>query len=203
VEKSPKEHRGGHTRFTESFRIPTADIDVDAKCDVGDYSTSDFYSNIMKMTNYRADRELAGRVANGSVDTFEWLTARGFDWEYQSPHPGHTAGRVWLDGEQLVAELVEQFENEGRAVYYDTEARSIVRNDDGRVSGVVARRGGEKVRFAGDAVVLAAGDYGSSKERRTRCYGPGYGKMKVRGSRYNTGEAIDAAMDVGAKSDGE
>jgi tricarballylate dehydrogenase len=27
--------------------------------------------------------------------------------------------------------------------------------------------------------------------------------MKVRGSRYNTGEAIDAAMDVGAKSEGE
>ncbi|MFW6031542.1 MAG: FAD-dependent oxidoreductase, partial [Myxococcota bacterium] len=24
LEKSPREHRGGHTRFTESFRIPTA-----------------------------------------------------------------------------------------------------------------------------------------------------------------------------------
>lgn len=47
LEKSPKNHRGGHTRFTESFRIPTADIDVDAEFNVEDYSTSDFYSDIM------------------------------------------------------------------------------------------------------------------------------------------------------------
>jgi len=203
LEKSPKQHRGGHTRFTESFRIPTADINVDAEFNVEDYSTSKFYSDIMQVTNFRADPDLAERVAEGAVDTFEWLTDLGIDWEYQAPHPGYTAGRVWLDGEEFVDELLGILDNRDAEVYYETEARSLFRNDEGRVTGVEARVEGERTLFEGDAVVLAAGDYGSSKERRTRYYGPGYGNMKVRGSRYNTGEAIDAAMDVGAKTDGE
>lgn len=203
LEKSPKKHRGGHTRFTESFRIPTADVDVDAEFNVEDYSTADFYSDIMEVTNYNADTDLAQEVANGSVEMFEWLTKKGIEWEYQAPHTGYTAGRVWLDGEQFVDELVGLVEEEGGEFHYRAEARSLVRNDKGRVTGVKARVDGERTHFVGDAVILAAGDYGSSKERRTRYFGPGYGKMKVRGSRYNTGEAIDAALDVGAKTDGE
>lgn len=203
LEKSPKKHRGGHTQFTESFRIPTADIDIDADFDVEDYSTSDFYLDIMKVTNFRADDDLAKRVAEGAVDMFEWLTNQGVDWEYQAPHPGYTAGRVWLDGEELVDDLVGRIEDRGGTIYYNAEARDLHRDESGEVNAVDARMDGQKTRFEADAVVLAAGDYGSSKERRTRYYGPGYGNMKVRGSRYNTGEAIDAAMDVGAKSEGE
>lgn len=203
LEKAPEKHRGGHTRFTESFRIPTAEIDVDEEFNVENYSTSDFYSDIMEVTDYRADETLTERVANDSVETFEWLTAMGIEWEYQAPHPGYTAGRVWLDGEAFVDELVERIEAQGGEFHYKAEARSLVRNDSGRVTGVKARVDGERTHFVGDAVVLAAGDYGSSKERRTRYFGPGYGNMKVRGSRYNTGEAVDAALEVGAKTEGE
>lgn len=203
LEKSPKEHRGGHTRFTESFRIPTADIDINAEFNVDDYSTSDFYSDIMKVTKYRADNGLAERVVEGAVETFEWLTEHGISWEYKAPHPGYTAGRVWLHGEDMVDELVELLTEHDVDIYYKAEARGLIRADDGRVVGVEVRVDGKKTRFDGESVILAAGDYGSSKERRTRYYGPGYGNMTVRGSRYNTGEAIDAAMDVGAKSEGE
>ncbi|MFB6157377.1 MAG: FAD-dependent tricarballylate dehydrogenase TcuA [Haloferacaceae archaeon] len=205
LEKSPAERRGGHTRFAESFRVPTADVDVDvdAEFDVGDYTTADFYSDIATVTNYRTDEALAKRVADGAVETFEWLTERGIEWEYRAPHPGYTAGRVWIDGAELVDELVAMVEAEGGEVVYDAEARGLCRDDAGKVTGVEARVDGERTRFDGDAVVLAAGDYGSSTERRTRYYGPGYGEMKVRGSRYNTGEAIDAAVDIGAKTAGE
>jgi len=203
LEKSPEKHRGGHTRFTESFRIPTADIDLDAEFNVEDYTSSDFYSDIMNVTNYRADPDLTDRVANDSAETFEWLTAFGIDWEYQAPHPGYTAGRVWLDGEEFIDELVAVLEDRDATIRYKAEAHDIVRNDEGRVTGVEARVDGKLTRFEGDSVILAAGDYGSSKEKRTRYYGPGYGNMKVRGSRYNTGEAIEATMDAGAKSDGE
>jgi tricarballylate dehydrogenase len=203
LEKAPEENRGGHTQFTESFRIPTADIDLDVEFNVPDYSASDFYRDIMKVTNFRADDDLAEVVTEAAAPTFEWLTELGNEWQYRAPHPGYTAGRVWLDGEELVDDMVEIFEDAGGEVVYRAEARNLLRNDAGRVVGVDARVAGERTRFTGDAVVLAAGDYGSSKEARTRYYGPGYGNMKVRGSRYNTGEAVEAAMDVGAKTDGE
>jgi len=203
LEKSPKEHRGGHTRFTESFRIPTAEIDFDIEFNVEDYSAADFYSDLMKTTNYRADNDLARRVTEEAADTFEWLTEMGLDWEYQAPHPGYTAGRVWLDGETMIDDLVNHYESLGGEVRYDAMVQDVIRADNGSASGVAGFIDGRRARFEADAVLLAAGDYGSSKEKRTRYFGPGYGNMKVRGSRYNTGEVIESAMDAGAKSDGE
>lgn len=203
LEKSPKEHRGGHTRFTESFRLPTADIDLDVEFDVDDYTAAEFYSDLMKTTNYRADEDLARTVTEESAETFEWLTEMGIDWEYQAPHPGYTAGRVWLDGERMIDQLVGRFEELGGEVKYNAEVRDILRGADGTAAGVKAFVDGRRTRFKTNAVVLAAGDYGSSKEKRTRYFGPGYVNMKVRGSRYNTGEVIDSAMDIGAKSEGE
>jgi len=203
LEKAPKKHRGGHTRFTESFRIPTANIDLDIEFNVEDYSSSDFYSDIMAVTNYRADDGRADRVANRSAETFEWLTGHGIGWEYQAPHPGYTAGRVWLHGEDFIDELVEILDDRDATIHYKTEVRKVIRDESGVVTGVEARVDGRLTSFYGDAVILAAGDYGSSKEKRTRYYGPGYGNMKVRGSRYNTGEAVDAMIEIGAKTDGE
>ncbi|WP_436348514.1 FAD-dependent tricarballylate dehydrogenase TcuA [Natronorubrum sp. FCH18a] len=203
LEKAPKENRGGHTQFTESFRIPTADIDLDAEFNVEDYTAADFYSDIMKVTHYRADPDLAEVVTQEAAEMFEWLTAHGVEWEYQAPHPGYTAGRVWLDGEEMIDELVPILEEKGVEIFYKADARDVIRGDDGSAAGMEAFVDGQRTRFEADATILAAGDYGSSKEKRTRYYGPGYGNMKVRGSRYNTGEVIEAAMDVGAKSDGE
>ncbi len=203
LEKAPKKNRGGHTQFTESFRIPTADIDLDVEFNVEDYSSSDFYSDIMKVTDYRADTELAEVVTEEAAETFEWLTKHGVSWEYRAPHPGYTAGRVWLDGEEMIDELIPIVESEGGDVFYNADARDVLRDDDGSAAGVEVFLGGDRTLFHGDTTILAAGDYGSSKEKRTRYYGPGYGNMKVRGSRYNTGEVIEAAMKSGAKSDGE
>ena len=203
LEKAPEEHRGGHTQFAESFRIPTADIDMDVEFNVSDYSASDFYRDIMSVTNYRADDDLAGRVSKDSAETFEWLSGFGFEWEYQAPHPGYTAGRVWLHGEDLIDHLVEVLEDRDATFHYEAEMREVLRDDAGDVVGVEARVEGAKTHFYGDATILAAGDYGSSKEQRTRYYGPGYGNMTVRGSRYNTGEAVHATVDAGAKTDGE
>jgi len=188
LEKAPKENRGGHTQFTESFRIPTADINLDVEFNVDDYSEADFYSDIMKVTNFRADPGLADVVTGEAAEMFEWLTEKGVSWEYQAPHPGYTAGRVWLDGEEMIDEIIELLEEAGVDIYYRAEARSLNRSGDGTVDGVEAFVDGMRTQFEADAIVLAAGDYGSSKEKRTRYYGPGYGNMKVRGSRYNTGE---------------
>ena len=203
LEKAPREHRGGHTRFTESFRVPTADIDLDVSFNVADYSASDFYQDIMKVTNGRADTELASVVTGEAASVFEWFTEKGMSWESNAPHPGYTAGRVWLDGEEMIDELVAVLEQDDVVIQYKAEARRLIRADDGRVSGVEAFVEGQQTRVDAGAVVIAAGEYGSSKEKRTRYYGPGYGNMKVRGSRYNTGETIDAALDIGAKSEGE
>jgi tricarballylate dehydrogenase len=47
-------------------------------------------------------------------------------------------------------------------------------------------------------VVLAAGGFQANTEWRTRYLGPGWELAKVRGTRFNTGDAIRMALDAGA-----
>ena len=70
------------------------------------------------------------------------------------------------------------------------------RNAQGQVRGVVVN--GEELH--GDAVVLAAGGYHANTEWRVRYLGQGWDLAKVRGSRYNTGNVIQAALDIGARA---
>jgi tricarballylate dehydrogenase len=51
----------------------------------------------------------------------------------------------------------------------------------------------------GRAVVLAAGGFQANTEWRTRYLGPGWELAKVRGTRFNTGDAIRMALDIGAQ----
>ena len=48
------------------------------------------------------------------------------------------------------------------------------------------------------AVVLASGGFEANVEWRTRYLGPGWDLAKVRGTRFNTGDGIRMALDVGA-----
>ena len=48
------------------------------------------------------------------------------------------------------------------------------------------------------AVVTAAGGFEANSEWRTRYLGPGWELAKVRGTRFNTGDGIRMALDIGA-----
>ena len=74
--------------------------------------------------------------------------------------------------------------------------------DGARVRGVRVRLDGAEEEIAADAVVLAAGGFEANTEMRTRYLGQGWDLAKVRGSRFNTGDAIRAALEIGAQSFG-
>lgn len=205
LEKSPKEKRGGHTWHSESFRVASTEADLEQygyEFNIDDYAPDDFYADIMKQTNGRADEDLARTIVNEIGPTVEWLTKRGVEWDMEPLNVGYTVARTFFDGEQLVSALVEAAEAEGATFEYRTEAREIL-FEDGKVAGLLARTDDGDVEYDADAVVVAAGGYESSEEKRTRYYGPGYDAMKVRGSRYNTGEGIEMVLDAGGRATGQ
>ena len=51
-------------------------------------------------------------------------------------------------------------------------------------------------------MVLAAGGFQANAEMRTRYLGPGWELAKVRGTRFNTGDGIRMALDIGAQPTG-
>ena len=51
--------------------------------------------------------------------------------------------------------------------------------------------------------MLACGGFEANREWRTRYLGPGWDMAKVRGTRYNTGDGISMALEIGAQSYGQ
>jgi tricarballylate dehydrogenase len=87
----------------------------------------------------------------------------------------------------------------GVTVAYEARALSLISDDDG-IKGVRVRYKGKTVEVACKCVVLAAGGF-----QANRCaphLGPGWDLAKVRGTRFNTGDGIRMALDVGAQPTG-
>jgi len=67
---------------------------------------------------------------------------------------------------------------------------------------VRVRHAGRTSDVRAKCVVLAAGGFEANVEWRTRYLGPGWDLAKVRGSRFNTGDGIRMALDIGAQPTG-
>ena len=70
------------------------------------------------------------------------------------------------------------------------------------MTGVLVETENGPDRFHADAVVLACGGFESSPTWRARYLGPGWDLARVRGTRFNTGDGIQMALDIGAAARG-
>jgi tricarballylate dehydrogenase len=93
--------------------------------------------------------------------------------------------------------LTEAAKKRGIEIRYRTRALDLLTDGD-RVNGVRVRHDGQVSEIHGKAVVLASGGFQSNPEWRTRYLGPGWDLAKVRGTRFNTGDGIRMALDIGA-----
>jgi tricarballylate dehydrogenase len=84
-------------------------------------------------------------------------------------------------------------------VRFEAKAMRLETDDRGRVTGVVVRTAHGTETIAARAVVLAAGGFEANVEMRARYLGPGWDMARVRGTPYNTGDAIRMALDIGAQ----
>ncbi len=221
LERAPTEVAGGNTAFTgggmrvvydgldDLLRLmpdlPTADIEGS---DFGSYPAESFFDDIARLTEYRADPDLAEVLVTRSFETLLWMTKHGVRF---LPSYGRQAFKVggkqkfWggspLEvsggGRGLVEFLTKAAHGAGIDIAYQTRARELT-TDGGRVMGVVAHHQGQEVRYEADAVILGSGGFQANAEWRARYLGPGWDLAKVRGTRYNTGDGIRMALDVGA-----
>src|SRR5262249_20300407 len=107
----------------------------------------------------------------------------------------------WGGGPGLVESLTAIARKTKIDIAYGARAVSLIADDDG-VTGVRVKRAGKTTSVAAKCVVLAAGGFQANAEMRTRYLGPGWELAKVRGTRFNTGDGIRMALDVGAMPTG-
>ncbi|MCH6590650.1 MAG: FAD-dependent tricarballylate dehydrogenase TcuA, partial [Proteobacteria bacterium] len=221
LECAPVAERSGNTRFTAgAMRVAYDGVDDIVKLvpdlseeerritDFGTYTTDQFFDDIARLTQYRADPDMVEILVKRSLDTLLWMRSKGvrfvpmygrqaFKVDGRFTFWGGLAVEAWGGGPGLVEMLFAAVEKHKIDVQYETSAVSLLHDDDG-VNGVRARRKGRTLEVRARAVVLASGGFEANAEWRTRYLGPGWDLAKVRGSRFNTGDGIRMGLAVGA-----
>jgi tricarballylate dehydrogenase len=100
-------------------------------------------------------------------------------------------------GDGLVQTMTQTAERKGIDIFYETRAVSLI-YDGEKVLGVTAKRHGKQIQYGAKAVILACGGFEANPEWRTRYLGPGWELAKVRGTRFNVGDGLKMALDIGA-----
>ncbi|MCB1644066.1 MAG: FAD-dependent tricarballylate dehydrogenase TcuA [Pseudomonadales bacterium] len=221
LERAPVEEAGGNSRFTAGLMrvaydgvedlqrvMPDLSADEIARTDFGRYDRGQFLDDIARVTEYRCDPHLAETLVNNSLDTVAWMQSKGVRftaaWGRQAFNingrfkfwGGLTVEAVG-GGPGLVDALTSSAKQRDIHIWYQASARALIVSDDG-VQGVRVRHQGKTREVSGRAVVLAAGGFQANPEMRARYLGPGWELARVRGTRFNTGDVLKMAMDIGA-----
>jgi tricarballylate dehydrogenase len=221
IEAAPEAERGGNSRFTAgAMRVAYNGVDDLARLipdlteedktntDFGSYPEDQFYDDLCRVTQYRTEPKLAETLVSRSHDTMLWMHGRGIRF---APIYGRQAFKVkgrfkfwggltveaWGGGPGLVDSLYSIAERSGIKVRYQCRAVGLIADAAG-VRGVAIRERRQSSVLQAKAVVLASGGFEANAEWRTRYLGPGWDLVKVRGTRFNTGDGIRMALDAGA-----
>jgi tricarballylate dehydrogenase len=226
IERAPEEQRGGNSSYTGGgFRmvhhgaetvksvVPDLSEGEIANTDFGEYTAEAYLDDLGRVTQWYCDPDLAELVVRSSTETVQWLHGRGVRFvprfgRYAFKHEGKfkffggTVVEAAGGGRGLVAAEYKAAEKHGIDIRYNTQAVALLRGRGG-VHGVRVVSGGEEEEILSKAVVLASGGFEANREWRTRYLGPGWEMAKVRGTRYNTGDGIRMALDIGAQAHGQ
>ena len=223
LEKAPEYFRGGNTYFTggvircaydgiEDIKalIPDMSPEEEQSIDVGSYTQDDFYSDLMRVTSGLSDPELAQMLVSQSHPALLWLQQKGVRFVLSLGRQAFKVGDKYRFWGGLVVESVgagkglsdQQFqvaEREGVEIRYQTKGIKLLQDSKGSVSGIRAQGPDGFEDIPAKTVVLACGGFESNAEMRAQYLGPGWELAKVRGIRYNTGDGIRMALDIGAQ----
>src|SRR5437868_14248188 len=226
LEAAPEEESGGNSRFTAgSVRVVYNGVDdikalvpdltpqEIAETDFGTYTADQFFDDMARVTQNRADPDLVELLVTKSFDTFCWMRDKGirfipiygrqaFKIEGKFKFWGGLTVEAVGGGPGLIKMLTDAATKRGIEIRYRTRALSLL-YDGVRVSGVRIRHDGVESELRSKSVVLACGGFESNSEWRTRYLGPGWDIAKVRGTRYNTGDGIRMALEIGAQPYGQ
>ena len=221
LERATEDESGGNSRFTAGLMrvayrgvedlkrvMPDLSAEEIQRTDFGTYTEEQFLDDMARVTEYRCDPDLTELLVKRSLETVAWMRAKGVRftaaWGRQAFNIGGRFkfwGGLTVEavggGPGLVDALTQSAKKHGIDVWYAARATALVADDDG-VKGVVVRHKGKTQTVQAKAVVLAAGGFQANPEWRARYLGPGWELAKVRGTRFNTGDVIRMALDIGA-----
>lgn len=225
LEKAPEPEFGGNARFShtgfrfvysgaEEIRQFLYDLDESTfrLMHIPPYTADEFIGDLQRVTRGRINKELAEVLINESNAAIHWMLDLGIKWEpasyvvvdgryyFERGIVIHPTGGIGGGLSQLL-QWREIATRMGIELRYESRA-SALHGNDRRVDGVRVSNPIEEYDLLGNAVILCSGGFQANTEMRARYLGTNADLMKVRGSKHDTGEVLQMALALGAKSAG-
>lgn len=225
LEKGPIEKRGGNSFFTDgAIRVAyqnldaitkVIDLDQDTinKIDMPEYSTEDFYNDIMRVSKNQSKPELIRQLVDQSLPTIEWMKTQGVVFELNYANQSfEKEGKVHFwgglpvktvdKGIGLMRSLFQRCEELGIDVWYESATTYIVTENE-TVVAIEVQTKEQLQTIQCESVVLACGSIEADKKKRAEALGMEWNEAIVRGTEFNTGDGIDMAVSIGAQTFGQ
>ena len=226
LEKALKQFRGGNGYFTTGiYRTAHNGIEdvVDLMPDLTEeergldipaYTQQDFFNEWTKVCEGMVDPQRMEMIIGKSTDAIRWMVKdQGLQMElaagavhrvndelrFRGVMPVQAKGA----GAGLSDTIYSRVEDKGIELLYETGATKLLVGSKGRVVGVSASRRGETQDLQAKSVILACGGFESNPMWRARYLGKDWDLAKVRGTRYNMGDGLRMAMEIGGQPTGQ
>lgn len=158
-----------------------------------------FLKDLLEVGEHLNRPDLLESYLDQQDETYRWLKDHGVQFREISISSGQSAKRSHLSAiKDVIAGLHRDFQAAGGTTYMEHCAHTLVRGQDGRVSGVVATAPDGEARFtARGGVVLATGGFSRGTEM-LQIFAPYQLKAIPYGGRGNTGDGLRMAWKLGA-----
>jgi tricarballylate dehydrogenase len=196
--------------------VPNLTDEEAERLDVDRYTVDDYYGDLMRISLGRADPELAMILAQESYPAMKWLMNMGVKYDVHYNRSLEKDGKRYFNPRITMPTAIVGGHGglnsqlfgiiEGRPdteVRYETKAVKLLVDETARVCGVKVKDANGFHDLPARAVILASGGFQANPEMRVKYFGPGWDLVKVRGSRYDTGEGLEMALELGAAISGQ
>jgi tricarballylate dehydrogenase len=197
LEKAPEQQAGGNTRWSPS----------NIRMDATDRLAPGFEQDMQQASGGQADRAYFHTLAANAVATIGWVEAHGvaFITPLYYLSRGPTRIQPVGGGAAIVEKLSLAAKAAGVRIFYETPAIRLVM-EGRRIGGVEYERGdGASAIIDADAVVLATGGFQGNAAMMRGQFGIQADNIRLisPGTRFNTGDGIGMALNLGAKPSGD
>lgn len=225
LEKAPKKSRGGNSRLSGGhFRIAYKDAkDFEPLLEGNDlpkgqlefepYSKDDYYNKVLNLSEGMSNMRATEIFVDRSLETVTWMKKQGVKWDLFWDFMVRKEGRLYFpktttvlqapgSGEGLIENLYTIVERKGIPTFYETAAYSLLLDSSRSICGLIAHDNDGFIRINAKNIILSCGGFQANPAWRRRYLGENWDLVKLRGTRYDTGDGIKMAVDIGAQVTG-
>ena len=220
LEKAPPEEQGGNCRYTGGGLRFVHDDKWDLAPLLGttsaepdpalrSYPAEEYRKDLMVASRGEINPAILDLVLERSYDTMRWLSSLGIRWEQgrrEAVAYTYGSGPVTLGavrgGEGLLRMLTSAARGAGVDIAYGTKMLRLNLGPSNRVLSVTAADEDQMYEIGARSVILACGGFEANQEMRVSYLGPAWENASPRGSRYNTGDGLRAALALDAATTG-